>query len=333
MSEVTVTEQISVITLDISAWSGGVTLKQGELGVNLPSEAFTRGRKMLVNKASLNPAYTLRRRAQEHLLKVGTRFLGGYAVPKEYLAEALDVVKGIQSDYAVFVDQFVSNLSQEVDDWVAQDWCTDEMEIAIRRSIPGENELRSRFTFEYGVFDIKPADGNEENLERQTGKMGESILSEVAQAAGRVYEQFVDDSRNKEARISRRLINGSISGLRKKLYGLEFVDKRIPPVRKEFDAVLGKMGDSGDVTGGPLGEMLSMLIILSDVERMKQLGEGLLNREDLIPANQRNSIKEQAEAEKAEESSGSQETPKPAPVGDLEDQGSKPSSQRVYVGF
>ena len=326
---VTVTDQITVFELSISTWSGGVTLKPGELGVNLPSEAFTRGRKMLVNKAALNPALTLRRRAQERLLKLGTRFLGGYAIPKAHVDEAVQAVEDIRKEFYDFVDDFTRRLSDEVNDWVGQEWCTQEMEEAIRRSIPTGTEVRSRFCFEYAIFDIKPAQNAEGNLSGHTGKMGESIFSEVSKVAERIFDDFTEASRNKEPRITRKMINGSIAGLRKKLYGLEFADKRIPPVRKEFDAVLGKLGDQGDATGDSLGELVSLLIILSDPDKMKKLGDGLLNRQDFIPSNRQNEVA-QAVADMSENEDEDDE-----PTADTPPFPAQPANgdQRVYVGF
>lgn len=327
---VTVTDQITVFELSISTWSGGVTLKPGELGVNLPSEAFTRGRKMLVNKAALNPALTLRRRAQERLLKLGTRFLGGYAIPKAHVDEAVQAVEDIRKEFYDFVDDFAQRLTDEVNDWVAQEWCTQEMEQAIRRSIPTGTEVRSRFEFEYACFDIKPAQNVEGNLNSHADRMGESILSEVSKVAERIFEDFTEASRNKEPRITRKMINGSIKGLRKKLYGLEFADKRIPPVRQEFDSVLSKLGDQGDATGDSLGELVSLLIILSDPDKMKKLGEGLLNREDFLPAKRQgdvaSAIADIGDDDGVIEIEDDDEPTPDAPVSQAE-------TKRVYVGF
>ncbi len=283
-NSVTVTEAISVVTLDISTWSGGVTMKQGELGVTLPEKAFTRGRKMLVKPEALNPGLTLRRRARDRCLKVGTRFLGGYAVPKGALPDLLSDLSAMQTEFNDFVEDFVQRLTKEVDEWVDQDWCTPEMEDAIRRGVPSANTLRNRFGFDYGVFDIQPSDDEPDNLTRHAEGMGGSVFREVSQAAERIYDDFIEGSRNRdEPRVTQRLIRGSITSLRDKLSGLEFVDKRIPPIVMELDDVLSRMPEKGDITGQNLGEIVSMLVVLSDEEKMQKLGEGLLSRQQFFP--------------------------------------------------
>ena len=77
--------QLVFMNTDISCWSGKKTLTPEDLGLDrtqLPPESLVSlGDKQLVDPKALRDFTTLRSAARRECLAVGTRFMGGYAVP------------------------------------------------------------------------------------------------------------------------------------------------------------------------------------------------------------------------------------------------------------
>ena len=86
MNQDNILENISILILSVSLWSGRKKLRPEDLrladGSELPPDKLaTLGSKRVMNPAALTPFASYKSRAERAVLSVGTRFLGGYAVP------------------------------------------------------------------------------------------------------------------------------------------------------------------------------------------------------------------------------------------------------------
>ena len=87
-------DNIAILVLSVSLWTGRKQLRQEDLkladGSELPPQKLASlGSKRVMDPAALAPFATFKRRAERTVLAVGTRFLGGYAVPVEKLDELM----------------------------------------------------------------------------------------------------------------------------------------------------------------------------------------------------------------------------------------------------
>ncbi|MHB8714311.1 MAG: DUF3150 domain-containing protein, partial [Trichloromonadaceae bacterium] len=89
-----------VVDLEIRLWTARKKLTVADLkladGSELPPEKLASlGSKRVMNPEALAPFARLKRRAERESLAVGTRFIGGYAVPKEKVGHLMGVLANI----------------------------------------------------------------------------------------------------------------------------------------------------------------------------------------------------------------------------------------------
>ncbi|BCU08331.1 DUF3150 domain-containing protein [Allochromatium tepidum] len=302
MTDITVLRKLNVVSIDISSWSGGANLKKEDIGVDIPDRAFSLGRKYLIAPERISPFSTIRRRARERCLKVGTRFVGGFAIPAEP-----EVMEALTSDLEEMRLEFESRKAQllreffhAVDEWVEEPEVAPYEEL-IRASLPSLRSIERRIQFRYSIFQIGAAESAPvEPLEAEVSALRTNLFTEVAEDAGQLYKSFVE--RNLREGLekldwnfgSRKTLH-ALTNLRNKLKGLEFLDPRIPPVVDEIDRTVKSLPEQGKLEGAAMRNLCSLLIILSDDQRMLQLGEGLLNVSAVVQEEFGNLLQRQAE--------------------------------------
>lgn len=281
--------QINVVSVDVSTWSGGVTLKREEIGVALPERAFTLGRKHLIAPERLAPFPTIRRRARERCLKVGSRFIGDtFALPadKQVMDNLVADLEAMRQEFDLKKAELLRDFGSAVDQWVAEPEVS-PYEAMIRAAIPPISRVERQLQFGYTIFQVgAPETAPAANLGCQVAALGDTIFSEIAASARGLYEDFLERTvkvgvLKEEGAFTGAAIK-SVRNLRQKLAGLSFVDDRIPPVVGEIDRALAGLPTQGRIEGAPMRELYSLLVILSDEERMLSFGRGLLAVRDVL---------------------------------------------------
>lgn len=279
--------QINAVTIEISTWSGGASLKKDDIGVDLPDRAFSLGRKYLIAPERLKAFPTIRTRARNRCLKVGTRFLGGFALPADQ-AVMDDLVADLEAMRHEFEDkknELLREFQQAVDEWISEPEIR-PYEALIRSAIPPLATIEKRFQFDYAIFQVgSPVAAATSTLERETMGLSNSLFAEVAETAEKLYQSFL--KRNDKGlekpnwTFSTRTVE-AVRGIRDKLKGLEFVDCRIPPIVDEIDRTIRALPSTGNVLEGRhMRDLYALLIVLSSEQRIFELGAGLLQIADV----------------------------------------------------
>jgi hypothetical protein len=273
---------ISVISIDISSWSGGVTLKREELGVDLPERAFTMGRKYLIAPEKLNPFTTIRRRARDRCLKDGVKFLGGFAVPssKDVLATLVADLEIMKEEFELKRTELIQGFAQSLEEWCAED-DVKPYEGLIRASIPSISSIESKIEFGFSLFQVAPPqEAAIDSLHKEVEQIGKTLFADISSEANELLDSFMErnKSESKEQWVITTRMIGNIRSLRNKMSGLSIVDGRIIPIVDEIDRVLGIVPNNSNDTkhnGEVMRQMFSVLMILANEKRMLALGEGL----------------------------------------------------------
>lgn len=285
----TILSGVELVALDITTWSGGAQLKPGDVpGLeSLPERAFSLGRKYLIAPERLKAFTTIRRRAQDRCLKVGTRFLGGYAVPlgdPQVLEELYQDLHKMKKEYDAEKRRLIGSLAQAVDEWVAEPE-VQPFETLIRAAIPSPQRIEGQIGFRYVPITIaKPEAASSEHLEEVSAEMGSNLMGEIAQAARAIKKRFLE----RNAGLTRQewtftsATARTVEGLRAKLAGLSFLDHRIGPIVGEMDRVLSSIPRGHRLEGEPMRSLFQLLIMLSEEERMKQYGEALIAQQEAM---------------------------------------------------
>ncbi|WP_295542263.1 DUF3150 domain-containing protein [uncultured Thiohalocapsa sp.] len=266
----TITDRIVLVMLGISIWSGRKKLKPEDLnlldGEIPPEELVSLGSKRVCDPEPLKPFHRLKQSAERACLRVGTRFLGGFAVPKahaEDLATQLDVLR---AEFDAETQTFLAGYDRALEDWIAK---LPAFEAAIRRAVEPAQVVGGRLRFGYQLVQIKPAE-QPGTLTEEVQQLGNGIFAEVEQMARDLEGSFAGKDR-----LHRRAL-GTFNRIRDKLACLSFVDGRIQPVVDSIEDWLGRLPLTAPITGALFNEGMGLALLLSDAERMAQHGAGQL---------------------------------------------------------
>ena len=263
----TLTDQVTLIMLSITIWSGRKKLRAEDLklGTEIPPEDLVSlGSKRVCDPDALKGFHRIKQSAERACLRVGTRFLGGYAVPHahaEALAEQLDTIK---TEFDQETQAFLSGYDRALEQWIKS---LPEFEAPIRRAIEPANVVGARLRFGYQLVRITPAD-NPGTLEQEVAGLGDGIFGEVSQIA-----RELDSSFEGKDKLHRRAL-GTFGRIREKLACLSFIDARIQPVVDSIDDWFSRLPLTAPITGAIFNEGMGLALLLSDPRRMARHAGG-----------------------------------------------------------
>ncbi|MCG5547519.1 DUF3150 domain-containing protein [Halorhodospira halochloris] len=266
-----ITDQLTLVVLDIRIWSGRKKLRAEDLhlddGEIPPEDLVSLGSKRVCDPEQLKAFHRLKQSAERSCLRVGTRFLGGFAVAKEQttaLAEELDQIK---AQFDAERDNFLSTYDRDLEDWIQT---LPGFETAIRRAVEPASSVAARLRFGYQLVEIKPAivPGT---LDEEVAELGDGVFGEVEQMA-----RDLTDSFEGKDKLNRRAL-GTFRKIRNKLACLSFIDRRIEPVLGSVDQWLHRLPATAPIQGSLFNEGMGLALLLSDAERMARHGAGQID--------------------------------------------------------
>ncbi len=273
-------EKLVICHIDCSIWSGRKKLRPEDLrlpnGSALPpKDVASLGSKKICDPEALAQFERLKKEAHRLCEQVGVRFLGGYAIPEERIDPIIKELERISIAFGQTKTDFLSRYDQVTHDWIARHPNFAE---AIRRAITPVGDVAHRLGFDFAVYRMQPADQSG-RLDDKVKGIGERLFYEVARDANELFERSIAN----KGQISQRALN-PLRRLRDKLDGLAFLDYRVQPMVNALDQVLAKTPKSGPVIGALYHELLALIVILSDPNKIKLHGMGQLKPDVLIPS-------------------------------------------------
>ena len=264
-------DQMSVIALDCSIWSGARRLKPEDLvlgkGGQLPSDdVVSLGSKKLCRREVLKPFHRLRDQACRLCAKEGVRFLGGYAVPDPSVSDLGQTLDQVAQNFNLEKQAFLTDYDRHIQEWVN---AHPEFADAIRSAVPEAQDVSQRFHFGYTTYKVVTS-AQPDNLNQQVNQLGGTLREEISRDAQTLFEQTF---RGKE-KVTRKALS-PILRLRDKLHGLSFVDPGIAPVVQRLDAGLAQLPNRGALEGEVLTQLMERVLLLCSVEQMERCAEGL----------------------------------------------------------
>ncbi len=262
-----ITDQLTLVVLSVTIWSGRKKLRAEDLKLGAdvpPEELVSLGSKRVCNPEALKVFHRLKKGAERACLTVGTRFLGGFAVPHAHAESLAEKLQELKAEFDEETALFLSGYDRALEEWIAT---LPQWEEPIRRAIEPANLVGGRLRFGYQLIQIAPAD-KPGTLEEEVRGLGDGIFAEVEQLAQELEESF----EGKE-RLHRRAL-GTFRRIREKLACLSFVDPRIQPVVDTVDGWFGRIPVDGPIEGPIFNEGMGLALLLSDADRMARHGAG-----------------------------------------------------------
>ena len=278
-------ERVVLVKVEATIYGARKKLNKEDLvladGSKLPPEDLASlGSKRLLDPDRLTVFNRLKKEAERICLRVGTRFLGGFAIPNESAAGITAKLERIAQDFALAKTDFLAGYNAAVTDWVVRH---PEFAGIIEQAVDSVEFVSTRLSFDYLVVTVglpealPPADVA--RLETKIGSMSEQMFYEIAVDAN----QFIEQSLLGKDQVTRSALR-PIRRMRDKLDGLGFLDYRVAPVVNTIDDLLAKIPDKGAIAGGILQEILATALLLADPVKTRRHGEGLLVAQDLPKA-------------------------------------------------
>ncbi|QPK61685.1 DUF3150 domain-containing protein [Methylomonas sp. LL1] len=270
-------DRVVLVKVDANIYGARKKLKKEDLvladGSKLPPEDLASlGSKRLLDPDKLTVFNRLKKEAERICLRVGTRFLGGFAVPVESAANITAELERIGLDFAAAKTEFIAGYDAAVTDWVVRH---PEFAGIIEQAVDSVEFVSTRLSFDFLVVSVglpeslPPADVA--RLESKIGSLSEQMFYEISVEANQLIEQSL---LGKE-QVTRNALR-PIRRMRDKLDGLGFLDHRVAPVVSTIDDLLTRIPNKGAIEGCILQEILATAMLLSDPDKTRRHGEGLL---------------------------------------------------------
>ena len=275
-------ERVVLVKVEANIYGARKKLKKEDLvladGSKLPPEDLASlGSKRLLDPEQLTVFNRLKKEAERICLRVGTRFLGGFAIPTEAAAGITTELERIAQDFAVAKTGFLAGYDAAVTDWVVRH---PEFASIIEQAVDSVEFVSTRLSFDYWIVTIGLPEAlppeDVVRLETKIGSMSEQMFYEISVAA----HQFIEQSLLGKDQVTRNALR-PIRRMRDKLDGLGFLDYRVAPVVDTIDDLLARIPNKGAIAGGILQEILATAMLLADPDKTRRHGEGLLVAQDL----------------------------------------------------
>lgn len=271
-------DRLVVIKVDGSIWSGRKKLKKEDLiladGSVLPPEGLASlGSKRIADPKELLIFTRLKREAERICLQVGSRFLGGIAIPESDLPKIRTELERIAGQFELAKKDYLERYDETIETWVAQH---PDFAQAIRRAVEPVEAVSRLLHFDYVVFRVKgPLDEEGSQLGKRVGSLSSQLFEEIAVMA----RQLAHGSLIGKDCVTRKALS-PLRKMQRKLDGLAFLDYRVTPIVETISDLMDRAPRSGEITGTYLREVLATTLLLSDPESIRKHGEGLLHPTD-----------------------------------------------------
>ena len=263
-----ITNRVTLVVLDIRIWSARKKLKAEDLNLGTgeipPEDLVSLGSKRVCDPDLLKPFSRLKQNAERVCLNVGTRFLGGFAIPNAEVASVAATLYRLKAEFDNESGDFLREYDLALEKWISS---LPEFEAPIRRAIEPVNIVGGKLHFGFQLIAVSPAEHSGTLVEEVQG-LGNGIFAEVSQMAKELESSF--EGKDK---LHRRALS-TFGRIREKLACLSFIDARIQPVVDTIDDWLGRLPKTAPISGGIFNEGMGLAMLLADPSHLARHGGG-----------------------------------------------------------
>ena len=265
-------DNIAILVLSVSLWTGRKQLRQEDLkladGSELPPHKLASlGSKRVMDPAALAPFATFKRRAERTVLSVGTRFLGGYAVPVEKLDELMTQLDIVKDEFTIAKSEFLAEYDQAVQDWKAQNPGWEEV---IASAVEILEYVERQLDFRVQTFNINPVDGHETGLDTEINGLAEQLRHEIQQQARMTW----DGSFRGKLEVGQKTVR-PLRAMLEKIEGLVFLEPALNELVTGIRSTLATLPKTGPIKGGDFAALCGVIHLLGNIPEAREIAEQL----------------------------------------------------------
>lgn len=232
-----------------------------------PEQLMSLGSKHVLDPEQLKTFERCKREAHSECIRVGVKFLGGYAVPEEKLNDLLVKLRVIKSAFMDYKTTFMRNYDQYTSDWANADWKKPEWRDMILRSLTPKAEVACKFDFAFTAMKIVPHP--DEELSNELGDEVKGLTSELIKEVSNEAREMI-----KRGLLTRgTATQGTVNTLRKiaeKIDGLSFLSPYVKVVSEYFSTVINAMPTQGAIKDNDFQALSSLVVSISSEYGLKQ---------------------------------------------------------------
>lgn len=250
--------KLVMLNLEIGTFHG--TSRTPFDGVSFQEELYTPGSLRLLDPKKLRWAACHKGQAHAACMKIGTRFLGGYAIPELKFKELQEELKEASDLYMAGREKFLGELTQAVDDW-ANSHPEHKSDILAKR--PDHAYVSRQLRFRVAAFRVSPEElavGLNDGIENEVGSMVWSIACEIAQDVKASWNPIA-------GRVTQRA-RGLLKRIAAKTDGLSFVSYKIARIRDLINQVDASLPANGHIEGKEFMMMQGLISLLGDPRQL-----------------------------------------------------------------
>ncbi len=271
--------EVEVVHLNINLWTGAARLTEADLGLPTgslpPKELASLGSIKLINPEEIAKFNALKKRAQRLCEDYGVRFIGAYAVAKSRIVELAEKLDAIVDEGMIAKSSLISRYSVQLDEFCKEH---DRYAPVIREKAPNEQYLANRIWFDYQVFQVSNSNSAGNGLAKEVGGLADKLTFEIAKEAKTIWDEQLEG----RAEIRPRTLN-SLRVLLDKMASLAFLNPDINTMANLLTQTLNTL-PVGNIAGADLNKVTSLVLVLSDPDRMRNHAKGLTSSAATVSA-------------------------------------------------
>ena len=262
-------DQLVFVNIDITNWSGKKTLTPEDLGLDrshLPPETLVSlGDKQLIDPEALKTFGSIRSAARRRCLAVGTRFLGGYAVPAAKAPALLAELDTLDQRYQAARAAFLAGYDGQLAAWTQQQPL--EWQKLIQDALVPAEYVGGRLSFAVQAVRFAAPDPKvvtHDGLHQALSGLGDQVFHEVGQLARDTLERSFQG----KTAVTRRALS-PLASIRDKLDGLAFLDRRFRAVVGEIDRLVAQVPAQGPIANGVLAALTQFFSLAAQPDGLR----------------------------------------------------------------
>lgn len=266
----------------IRNWSGEIKAEREvdvQIGTNgkiLPRKLLDLGRKSIYPKDALDPMLRCRKAVERACLTKGTRFMGGYAVPDEDVAEAIKKIEETQLEYEAHLCVFLREFDAKREAWLNEEDQKPYRDI-LNKCVPNKEAVKAAFRFGYKVFKLESVEGYEPDEEEISNQIFHELAQDCKSMASRMLER--------KSATTGDTLRKRLDPFIERLNALSFGNSRLLKVLDEFRALHGSIPlERIDKDHPKFGQTLTFLKMAGDSDTLEQIIDGRFSVAGMINA-------------------------------------------------
>lgn len=249
MQDLSIQNKIAVCSFDANAITGTVSAEDG-LG-----DVFTSRGVRYLNPKKLNGFAAIRQATHNALLRIGTRFLNGYAVAEERANEAEAILAEQQAKWETAKAELLASYEEAVREWIA---AHPEVE-GFRGLFPTAQWVEKRIGFEWTMFYIEATGkGGREGMRKMLGRLPAQVIEEIAQD---VATSWTPGAQKMNAKT-----RGVLVRVARKLESLSFLGGELGAMAEKLRQVIDMLPQEGQFAPAEAA-MASMVLAMLSSEK------------------------------------------------------------------